>query len=117
MFFHVLSFSWVLKICFFLGINFDTISIDSSYVKNQFLGHLGGWGGVPLWALFSYLFFLPFFFCLFSCFLFFHFFFFLFISSFFDFLMFFIFRRKSFFFSFFLYFSEICFIAGVSIRV
>ena len=45
----------------FLGLNFVTISLDNSYVKNQFLGPSRV---VPLWALFSFfflLFFLPFF--------------------------------------------------------
>ena len=63
-FFHFLSFFFIFfvfvgcsKSVFFLGLNFVTISLDSSYVKNQF------WGPsrvVPLWALFSF-FFLPFF--------------------------------------------------------
>ena len=41
----------------FLGLNFVTISLDSSYVKNQFLGPSRS---VPLWALFTF-FFSPFF--------------------------------------------------------
>ena len=70
-----------------MGLNFVTISLDSSYVKNQFLGPSRV---VPLWALFS--FFSYFFFSRFLSFIllfifsfFYHF---LFISSFFDFLMF-----------------------------
>ena len=58
----------------FLGINFVTISIDSSYVKKQFLGPSQV---VPLWVLFSffsYFFFLPFFFFVVFCLVFFHFF-------------------------------------------
>ena len=134
-FFHFLSFSIIFydflsfslsfvgcsKSDFFLGLNFVTISLDNSYVKNQFLGpsRVG-----TLWAplfffflIFSYFF--PTVFLSFSCFLFFIFSHFLCISSFFDFLMFFIFffhffRRK---FSFFWYFLQICFNAGVSIRV
>ena len=57
-FFHFLSFSFNLivfvgcsKSDFFLGLNFVTISLDSSFVKNQFLGPSRG---VPLWALFSF---------------------------------------------------------------
>ena len=98
-----------------------TISTDNSNVKNQF------WGpsrGVPLWALFFFSPFFPFFsrFLSFSCFLFFHFSLFLFISSFFDFLMFFIFlvhffRREKFLLSVFLVFLQMFFLAGVSIRV
>ena len=45
MFFHFLSFSFIFFVfvgCsnsdFFLSLNFVTISLDSSYVKNQFLG-------------------------------------------------------------------------------
>ena len=86
-FFHFLSFPFIFfffvsgaqNLIFFLGLNFVTISLESSYVKNQFLGP----SRVPLWALFSffsYFFFLPFF-CLFSCFLFFIFSHFLFIFS------------------------------------
>ena len=99
-FFHFLCLCWVLKICFFLGLNFVTISLDNSYVKKQLIlepisverGEEGGGAsreGTPLGPLF--LFFLLFspVFCLFSCFLFFHFSLFLFISSFFDLLMFF----------------------------
>ena len=38
-FFHFLSFSLLgAQNLFFLGLNFVTISLDSSYVKNQFLG-------------------------------------------------------------------------------
>ena len=36
--FHFLCLCWVLKIWFFSGLNFVTISLDSSYVTNQFLG-------------------------------------------------------------------------------
>ena len=56
---------WVLKI-FFLGLNFVTISHDSSYVKNQFLGPsrvVGNPFGPPVFLFFSYFFlsrFLPF---------------------------------------------------------
>ena len=85
MFFHFLSFSFIfqsftfiffhfnfsfflsggLKI-FFLGLNFGTISRDSSELKNQLLFV----SGVLLWALFFFFsfFFYCFFFCLFSCF-------------------------------------------------
>ena len=73
------------NLIFFLGLNFVTISLDSSYVKNQCLGQSRV--VKPLWAifyLFFLLFFLPFF-CLFSCFLFSFFEHFWFISSFFDF--------------------------------
>ena len=104
------------------------ISLNSSYVKNQSLGPSREGGGEGEWYHdrfgpsfpFFHIFFSRFLF--FSCFLFFLFSFF-FISSFFDFLMFFHFpcsffsEEKSFFFSFFLYFFQICFIAGVSIRV
>ena len=41
MFFHFLSFSLSLlgaQNLIFFGLNFVTISLDSSYVKNQFLG-------------------------------------------------------------------------------
>ena len=84
-FFHFLSCSFIfchfLLYSFFLsgaqnliffGLNFDTISLDSSYVKNQFLGPSRA-APPPLGPLF--LFFLLFcpVFCLFSCFLFFHF--------------------------------------------
>ena len=48
MFFHFLSFSFIFfvfvgcsKSDFFLGLNFVTISLDSSFVKNQFLARLG----------------------------------------------------------------------------
>ena len=129
MFFHFLSFSFIFfvfvgcsKSDFFLGLNFVTISLDSSCVKNSF------WGPsrvvTPLGPLF--LFFLLFFSRFFlSFFLLFIFSFFLIFCSFlhflifhvFHFLFFHFFRRKSFFFSFFLYFFQIFFIAGVSIRV
>ena len=91
-----------------MGLNFVTISLDSSHVKNQFLGPSRV---VPLWALFSFFppFFSPVFFCLFSSFLFFHFSQFLNISSFFDFFnvfhfLFSFFRKKKFLFFFFLVF-------------
>ena len=46
----------MLKICFFFfGLNFVSISLDSSMLKNQFLGPSRE---VPLWALFSFFFFL-----------------------------------------------------------
>ena len=47
----------------FLDLNFVTISLDSSYVKNQFLGPSQVVGGTPLGPLFLFflLFFLPFF--------------------------------------------------------
>ena len=96
-FFHFLSFflsSLGAQNLFFWGFNFVTISLDSSYVKNQLLGPSRV---VPLWALFSffsYFVFLPFF-CLFFL-LFFYFFSFFVHFFIFDFLMFFIF-----FFSFF----------------
>ena len=73
-FFHFLCLCWVLKIGFFSGLNFVTISLNSSYVKNRFLGpsrvlkHPFG----PSFPFFP-TFFSPVF-CLFSCFLFFHFF-------------------------------------------
>ena len=78
-FFHVLLFSFIFFFfvgcskSFFLGLNSVTISFDSSYVKNQFLGPSRV--RTPLGPLFLFflLFFLPVF-CLFSCFLFFHFF-------------------------------------------
>ena len=53
-FFHFLSFSLSLfcaQNLIFLGLNFVTISRDSSQVKNQFLGPSRV---VPLWALFSF---------------------------------------------------------------
>ena len=55
------------KSVFFLGLNFVTISLDSSHVKNQFLGPSRV---VPLWALFSFFsyFLLCPFFVFFSCF-------------------------------------------------
>ena len=98
----------------FLGLKFVTISLHSSYVKNQFLGPSRK-AGTPLGPLF--LFFLLFFcsfFCLFSCFLFSFFEHFLFISSFFDFLMFFIFilsffPKKKFLLFFFLVLVSIIF--------
>ena len=106
----------MLKILFFLGLNFVTISLDSSYVKNQFLGPsrvyrtpLG-----PLFLLFPTFFFSRFL----HFFIFYHL---LFISSFFDFLNVFHFlfsffsEEKGFFF--FLYFFQICVIAGIGIRV
>ena len=72
-FFHFLPFSFIfchfLLYSFFLsgaqnliffGLNFDTISLDNSYVKNQFLGPSRV---AALWALFSSFsyFFVPFF--------------------------------------------------------
>ena len=69
-FFHFLFLCWVLKICFLFGLNFVTISLDSSDEKNNLWAHL--WGVIlPLWALFSCFssFFSPF--LSFSCFLFF----------------------------------------------
>ena len=107
----------------FFGLNFVTISLYSSSVKNQFLGP-SRVVGTPLGPLFLFfllfflplfVFFLPFYFFIFS------FFFFSFLH-FFDFLMFFTFffhfsEEKSFFFSFYLYFFQIFLIAGVSIRV
>ena len=82
MFFNVLSFSfiffvfdWFSKSDFFLGLNFVSICIDNSYVKNQFLGP-SRVVKKPFGPSF------PFFPTFFSRF----FFFFLFISSFFDFL-------------------------------
>ena len=71
---------------FFLGLNFVAISLDSSYVKNQFLGPSRMGVGTPLGPLF--LFFLLFFspvFCLFLAFYIFIFYHFLFIYSLFDF--------------------------------
>ena len=53
-FFHFLSFSFSLlgaQNLIFSGLNFVTISLDSSYVKNQFLGPSRV---VPPWALFSF---------------------------------------------------------------
>ena len=91
MFFHFLSFSFIFfdfsfsfsfiffvfvgcsKSDFFLGLNFVTISLDNSFVKNQFLGpsrvvHPFG----PSFPFFPTFFFSRFF-CLFSCFFFFQF--------------------------------------------
>ena len=86
-FFHFLSFSFSLlgaQNLFFLSLNFVTISLDSSYVKNQFLGPsrvVAPFGpSFPLFLPFFFFFFLSFF-LLFI----FHFSHFLFISSFFDF--------------------------------
>ena len=71
-FVHFLSFSFIFfhflyllgaQNLIFLGLNFVTISLDSSYVKYQFFGPISG--GTPLGPLF--LFFSPVF-CLFSCF-------------------------------------------------
>ena len=113
-FFHFLSFSLLgAQNLFFLGLNFVTISLDVSHVKNQFLGPSRVVKETPSGPLLP--FFPTFFFSLVFCF--FLVFFekkslFLFISSFFDF-----FLRNSFFFSFFLYLFQILFIAGVSIRV
>ena len=52
---HFLSFSFLVGCSKsdFLGLNFVTISLDNSYVKNQFLGPSRV---VPLWALFSFFF-------------------------------------------------------------
>ena len=119
--FHFLSFSFSLlgaQNLIFFGLNFITISLDNSCVKNQFLGPS------RVQALLSFFssFFFSRFFLSFSCFYLFIFCLFLFISSRFDFLMFFIFffhfsEEKSVFFSCFLYFFQICFVAGISIRV
>ena len=106
MFIHFHSFSFIFffnvvcsKSDIFLGLNFATISLDSSYVKNQLLGPSRGVFPSSTFGnsfpFFSSFFFLPFF-CLFSCFLFFIFSHFLFIFFIFDFLMFF-----TFFFRFF----------------
>ena len=104
-FFHFLSFSFIFSfsmplLCaqnlIFLGLNFVTISLDSSYVKNQYLGPSSG-GRYPLGPLF--LFFLVFFFSRFlSVFLLFIFSFFLIFCSFLHFLIFNVFH---FLFSFF----------------
>ena len=126
-FFHFLflSFSFSLLCAqnlIFLGLNFVTISLDSSCVKKHFLGPSRGWVLHPFGSSFP---FFPFVFspvfCLF--FLLFIFLFFLIFCSFlhfFDFLMCFIFsifsEEKSVFFSFFLYFFQLCFIAGISVR-
>ena len=83
-FFHFLCLYWGAQNLIFLGLNFVTISLDSSYVKNQFLGP-SRVVGTPLGPLllFSYFFFSRFFvFFLAFFFTFSHF---LFISSFFDF--------------------------------
>ena len=100
-FYHFRSFSFFFfvfvgcsKSDFFLGLNFVTISLDNSYVKNQFLGPSREVVVTPLGLLFLCSSFF------FGIFFFFHF-----------------FWRKSFFFSFFLYFFQIIFFAGVSIRV
>ena len=56
--FHCLSFSLSLlgaQNLFFLGLNFVTISLDNSYVKNQFVGPSRVLA-TPLWALFSFFF-------------------------------------------------------------
>ena len=57
-FYHFHSFSFIFiffvgcsESDFFLSLNFVTISLDNSYVKNQFLGPSRE---VPLWALFSF---------------------------------------------------------------
>ncbi len=115
---HFLSFSFIFFVfvgsqnLIFLGLNFVSISLDSSYVKNQFLGPSRV--VVPLWTLsFFPTFFSSRFFCLFPCFLFFIFSHFWFISSFFDFLMFFIFsffpKKKFLLFFFLVFLSNICF--------
>ena len=90
-FFHFLSFSFIFfvgcsNLIFFLGLNFVTIALNNSYVKNHFLGtsRVGRYPFGPSFLLFLLLFFSRFLF-----------FFLLFIFHF--------FRRKSFFFSFFLY--------------
>ena len=109
----------------FFGLNFVTISLDSSHVKNQFLDPSRVVGS-PLGPLF--LFFLlcvsPRFFVFFLAFYIFHFFFFFVrFFFFFDFFLmffffFFIFLKKKFLLFFFLVFlPNIFFIAGVSIRV
>ena len=54
-FFHFLSFSFILlgaQNLIFLGINFVTISLDSSEVKNQFLAHLGRYSFGPSFPFF-----------------------------------------------------------------
>ena len=115
---HFLCICWVLKICFFWGLNFVTISLDSSDVKNQFLGtsrvYFPPFG--PSFPFFSYFFlFLSFFLLfIFSFFSFFVHFFISWIFQCFSFSFFHFFRRKSFSS---LYFFQICFIAGVSIRI
>ena len=129
MFFHFLSFSiiffdfrclcWVLKICFFGGgLNFVTISLYSSYVKNQFLGPSRVVPSGPSFPFFPTFFWLPFY----VFFLAFYFLIFLFFCSFLHFLvflMFFIFffhffRRKRFFFSFlFVYLSIFFFLLAL----
>ena len=77
--FHVLSFSLSLlgaQNLIFLGFNFVTISLDNSYVKNQFWGPSRVVsGGTPLGTLSLFpLLFSPLFFSFFLLFLFFHFF-------------------------------------------
>ena len=109
---HFLSFSFIFfvfvgcsKSDFFLGLNFVTISLDSSYVKNQFLGpsRVVKKGGTPLGPLFLFflLFFSTVFLSLFLLFFFFIFSHFLFISSFFDFFCFSFFPKKKFLLFFF----------------
>ena len=100
-FFHFLSFSFILlgaQNLIFSGLNFVTISFDSSYVKNQFLGPSRGVLIHPFGPSLPFLHTCFFsrvlsFFLLFYIFIFYHF---LFISSFFDFLTF-----SIFFFHFF----------------
>ena len=109
----------MLKILIFLGLNFVTISLDSSYVKNQFWdpSRVVYINCTPLGPLF--LFFSRFFFVFFLLFIF-HFSHFLFISSFFDFFMFFIlsfFLKKKFLLFFFLVFLSNIFFVGVNVRV
>ena len=81
-FFHFLSFSFSLlgaQNLIFLDFNFVTITLDSSQVKNQFLGPSREY---PLWTFFSF-FFLLFFLVLFVFFLAFYFLFFFFFVHFF----------------------------------
>ena len=107
MFFHVLSFSLSLlgaQNLFFWGLKFVTISLDSSYVKNQFLGP----SRVVLTRFLS--FFLLFYFFIFLIFCSLHFLNFqCFSFSFIHFS-----EEKSFFFSFFLYFFQFFLLAVVS---
>ena len=123
-FFHFLSFSLSLfcaqNLIFFLGLKFVTISLDSSYVKNQFWGPSRGVIKTPLGPLF--LFFLLFFLQLFlSFFLLFIFIFLIFVHFFifvFSCFHFFIFlKKKVSSFSFSCIFFQICFVAGISISV